>query len=121
MKNMSTWTKAAFVGGLACGIGEVLLAPTLGGVANAAFALLFAVIFFAGCAWLWRGNARGAIVIAIFATIELAFMPAYDWSGPANWIPNGLYAAASTLALVASVGALVERRRRRPAPARSAA
>ena len=37
------------------GTAEVLLSPTMDGLAGAGAALLFGVIFFAGCAWLWRG------------------------------------------------------------------
>lgn len=103
------------------GTAEVLLSPTMDGLAGAGAALLFGAIFFAGCAWLWRGNAGGAVVIGLFAALELAFVPTYPRNGTFDWITQGLSALISVIALTGTIGALVERRRRRPVSAGAAA
>ena len=121
MTSRSTWTKVALIGGLLCGAGEVLLAPTMDGLGGAAFALLFGALFFAGCRFLWRGRSRGAALIGVLAAIELAFMPAYDWSGAAHFTQNALFVAVSVVALVGSLGVLVERRRLRATSLEAAA
>ena len=103
------------------GTAEVLLSPTMDGLAGAGAALLFGVIFFAGCAWLWRGHAGGAVVIGIFAALELAFIPMYPRDVATDWITQGLSGLLSAIALVGSAGVLVERRRRRAVTVEAAA
>ena len=121
MRRMNAWTKLALLGGMLCGTGEVLMSPTMDGLAGAGAALLFGAIFFAGSAWLWRGSAGGAVVFGIFAALELAFMPMYPRNGAFDWITQGSFGVIALIALVGSVGVLAKRWRQRAVSVKAAA
>jgi len=75
-----TWTRIAVAGGLLCGVGELVLAPTMDFPAGTILALLFGIAFLAGVYGLRKGRTGGAVVITVLAAVELAFMPMYTWS-----------------------------------------
>lgn len=110
-----TWTRIAIAGGLLCGFGELVLAPTMDFPSGTILALVFGVAFLAGVVWLRRGRVGGAVLIAVLAAIELAFMPMYTWSSTKDWIMQGSFAAASIVALVGGIGVAAQARRRRHA------
>jgi len=112
-----TWTRIAIAGGLLCGLGELVLAPTMDFPAGTILALVFGVAFLAGVVWLRRGRVGGAVLIAVLAAIELAVMPMYTWSSPADWIPQGVFAAASVVAVAGGIGVIAQRTRRARAAA----
>jgi hypothetical protein len=106
-----TWTRIATAGGVLCGLGELALAPSMDGASGKILAAVFGLLFLAGAVLVRRGRIGGAILVAVLAAVELAFMPMYTWSSARDWIPQGLFAAASVVALVGGIGVVVERRR----------
>lgn len=113
----SIWTKIAVVGGVLCGIGELALSPSMDGAAGISIAIAFGLAFLAGVVRLRRGHGSGAWVIAVLAAVELAFIPMYPRSSVWDWTTQGLFAAASLVALVGGVGVIAQQRRGRRAAA----
>ena len=114
----SIWTKTAVVGGVLCGLGELALSPSMDGAAGISIAIAFGLAFLAAAVRLRRGLVSGAWVIAVLATLELAFVPMYPRPSAWDWASQGSFSLVSAIALVGAVGFIVERRRGRRRGAR---
>ncbi len=109
------WTKLAIAGGLLCGLGELVLSPTMDFPSGTIAALVFGFAFLGGVVWLRRGSIGGAVVIAVLAAIELVFIPMYPRNTAFDWISQTSFGAFSVVALVGALGVIAQRRKGRAA------
>lgn len=111
---MSRSMRYLFAVALFAGSFEALSAAWLNApnVAGQVLAGVFAVVFL-GCAWRMRSrNSFGAAsVIALFLLVEVAGVPFYTKSSPADWVVQLAFGVIGLLGLVAWVNLLRGRRR----------
>lgn len=110
---MSGATRVTVAGAVAMAAIEVVTAFY---IEVPAAAVVFAVLFAAGAAWLlWTSGVWAVGVLALLFAIEIVFLPTYERDTTIDWGVQLAALAASVVGIAAAFAWLLQRRRARSA------